>query len=371
MDAALRNMFGYEEDKVLGLAPSTLLAPHDQTRVTRLMHDQLLSETETRSAVCEGIRKDGTTFPLEMRSRRIDFEGQAALLIQLRDLTERRRDERALRDTEARYRSLVENALAGVAVSQDHRFTYVNPKFAEIVGYTQDELYAFPHVLDLVLKDDKPLVEEKLRQRTEGEVDVAHYTARVRRKDGRIIVAEVNGAVMSYRGRPAIISTLLDVTERHRASEQMRASEKRFRTLFEEVPIGMVMASTDTRIERVNDTFCQMLGYTAAELVGRSIVDITHPDDPAGSPESAARVFENAQRGTRVSKRYVRKDGTIVQAETTVAMISDHERDASFAVAMVEDVRTSESSRGNWNTSFDSKAWGNWPVAWRTTSITP
>ena len=206
------------------------------------------------------------------------------------------------------------------------------------MGYTQDELLELPSCLDLVFDDDRAMVEEKLRQRAEGEIDVAQYTARIRRKDGRFIVVEVNGAVMQYRGRSVIIGTLLDITERHRTDDQLCASEKHFRTLFEEVPVGIMMASTDTRIQRVNAAFCQMLGYTDTELIGRSIVDIPHPDDPAGTPESATRVFENAQRGTRVNKRYIRKDGAIVLAETTVALIRDDERDSTLAVAMVKNV---------------------------------
>ena len=118
------------EDELVGLALSILLAPHDQTGVLPNIHDQLLSETETGSGVHEGVRKDGATFPLEMRFRRIDYEGEAVLLSQLRDLTELRRHETALREAEAEYRSLVENALGGVAISQDRRFAYVNAKFA-------------------------------------------------------------------------------------------------------------------------------------------------------------------------------------------------------------------------------------------------
>ena len=192
--------------------------------------------------------------------------------------------------------------------------------------------------LDLIYDDDRALVAESARQRLEAEVEAVHFTARVRRKDGRVIVVEVNGAITTYLGDAATISTLLDITERHRTEVQLRESETRFRTLFEEAPIGIVIASMDARIQRVNAAFCEMLGYTGPELAGRSIVDLTHPDDPAGTPESAKRVFADARLGTRISKRYLRKDGTIVSAETTVSTIKDLKRDATYAVAMVEDV---------------------------------
>ena len=338
VNAAACRMFGYEKDELVGKAPSVFVAPHDRDRVERRILDRVVDADGSPSATYEAVRKDGTTFPLEVFSQHIEYEGEQALLSQLRDLTERRRQEMALRDAEEKYRSLVENSVAGVAVIQGDRFVYVNPKFTEIIGYTQTEVLALHSALDLILDDDRALVEESARQRLEGEVGAVHYTARVRRKDGRVIVIEVNGAVTTYLGKTAVISTLLDITERHRTEEQLRESEARFRTLFEEAPIGMVIASMDTRIQRVNAAFCQMLGYTGPELAGRSIVDLTHPDDPAGTPESAAKVFADARLGTRISKRYLRKDGTSVSAETTVSTIKDLKQDVTYAVAMVEDV---------------------------------
>ena len=166
----------------------------------------------------------------------------------------------------------------------------------------------------------------------------SHYTIRAVRKAGQVIDVEINGTVTRYLGEPALIGTMLDVTERRRAYQQLRESEKRFRTLFEESPIGIVMASIDTRIQRVNAAFCDMLDYTKDELIGRSIVDITHPDDPAGTSESATRVFGDAEFVTRLNKRYKRKNGGLVQAETTVSLIKDDDGRPLYAVAMVQDV---------------------------------
>ena len=260
------------------------------------------------------------------------------MLSQLRDLTDRRRNETALREAEEKYRTLVENSLAGVSIIQHRRFKYINPKFAEILGCTQRELLALLSFLDVVAEDDRAIVEEKYRQRLMGDARTAQYTAHVSRKNGQVIDVEINGTTTHYLGEQAIIGTMLDVTERRRTYQQLRESEKCFRTLFEESPIGIVMASTDTRIQRANVAFCEMLGYTETELVGRSIVDITHPDDPDGTPESAARVFEDAEFIVRLNKRYKRKSGTIVHAETTVSIAKDDDGRPLYAVAMVQDV---------------------------------
>ena len=177
-----------------------------------------------------------------------------------------------------------------------------------------------------------------MEARLSGTTDSNHYYAQARRKSGEVIDLEVHGGTTSYISRPAVIGTVLDVTERLRAEAQLRESEVRFRALFEEAPIGLVMAAPDTVIQMVNEAFCDMLGYSESELVGRRIHEITHPEDAAGTPESAAKVFDDAQSIVRLQKRYVRKDGTTVQAETTVSMVNDERGRPVYAVAMIEDV---------------------------------
>lgn len=332
-------MFGHHERDLLGSPPSIFLVAADRAHPQQRMCDLATGDADVSTAEYEAVRGNGTTFPLEVTCRRISYDGQPALLSQLRDITQRKAHETALREAEEKYRSLVENSLAGVSIVQNRRFKYVNPRLAEILGYTQAELLALSSFLDVVYKkDDRDVVEEKYRQRLEGDLETAHYTIRAVRKDGHVIDVEINGTVTRYLGEPAVIGTMLDVTERRRAYQQLRESEKRFRTLFEESPIGIVLASMDTRIQRVNAAFCDMLEYTKDELIGRSIVDITHPDDPAGTSESATKVFEDAELVTRVNKRYRKKSGALVQAATTVSLIKNDDGQPLYAVAMVQDV---------------------------------
>ena len=331
-------IFGHEERDLLGSEASSFFVAADRPHAQQRMTDLATGAVDMSTAEYTAVRGNGTTFPLEVTCRQISYDGQLALLGQLRDITNRKAQETAIREAEEKYRSLVENSLAGVSIVQNRRLKYVNPRLAEILGYTQAELLGLSSFLDVVYEDDREVAEEKYKQRLEGDVETAHYTIRACRKDGQVIDVEVNGSVTRYLGEPALIGTMLDVTERRRAYQQLRESEKRFRTLFERSPAGIVMASVDTRIQRVNAAFCDMLGYTKDELIGRSIVDITHPDDPAGTFESAAKVFEDAEFVTRVHKRYKRKSGGLVQAETTVSVIKNDDGRPLYVVAMVQDV---------------------------------
>jgi len=139
----------------------------------------------------------------------------------IRDVSETMRAQEAQTAAEAKFRGLVEQSLVGIYVIQDGRFQYVNPKLAEIIGYTPDEVLAFESVLDVVVEDDHPIVKENIRKRLEGESKTVRYSFRAMRKDGEQVELEVHGAATEYLGRPAIIGTLLDITDRKRAEAQI------------------------------------------------------------------------------------------------------------------------------------------------------
>lgn len=133
----------------------------------------------------------------------------------VRDITERKKTEQALLSAEARFRTLVEQSFVGIYIIQDGIFSYVNPRFAELFGYTQAELLLKPFV-ELVADESRDLVAENVRRRLEGEVRTIHYLFRGRRKDGSFIDAEVQGSTTEVNGRAAVIGTLIDATERRR-----------------------------------------------------------------------------------------------------------------------------------------------------------
>ena len=145
-----------------------------------------------------------------------------------RDVTERQQAEAALRESESRFRALVEQSLAGIYIIQDDYFRYVNPGFAAIFGYEASEiLIGRVPVTDLVSPEDRGRVAENVRRRIEGEVVEMQYTFAGLRRDGSRIDAEVHGRTFDYQGRPAVIGVILDITARKAAEEaQLRQAEE-------------------------------------------------------------------------------------------------------------------------------------------------
>ncbi len=134
--------------------------------------------------------------------------------------------DRAIKESEYKFRSLVENNLAGVYLIQDGLFRYVNPRFCEIFGYDRKEIVDRLGPKDLVYKPDWPVVKEKLRQRLDGEINAVSYTFRALRADGTIFDVEVYGARTIYNKKPAVIGTLLDITEKKSLQDQLLRSQR-------------------------------------------------------------------------------------------------------------------------------------------------
>lgn len=169
-------------------------------------------------------------------------------------------------DTEM-YRGLVESSLAGVYLIQDGRFPYCNPRMAEIFGYeSNDEVIRECTVADLVAPEDRDLVLGNIRRRLAAEVDSLHYGFRGIRKDGRIIEVEVLGTRVEYRGRTAVIGTLLDVTESRRVAHERRILADALANTVEAV----LVLDADRRIISANKAFTRITGYEAADVLGRS-----------------------------------------------------------------------------------------------------
>lgn len=141
------------------------------------------------------------------------------------NVTDRKQIQIELEEAEVKFRNLVEQSMVGVYIVQNEKFTYVNPRLEELTGYTADEMINKLSVLDLIYPEDRPMVINNLAQRLEGHVKSMHYELRGLKKNGTIIYLEAWGTLTQYLGSPAIIGTLIDVTEKKLATEKIKESQ--------------------------------------------------------------------------------------------------------------------------------------------------
>jgi two-component system cell cycle sensor histidine kinase/response regulator CckA len=205
-----------------------------------------------------------------------DLHGRVTRLLgTVQDITERKRAEQALRESEAKFRALAEESLTGVYLIQDGRFRYVNAAEARIMGYTPEELLALPSVLETVAEEDRPRVAENFRRRLAGEIKTLHYEFTLLRKDGERRLVEVMGSATTFAGRPSVLGTLQDITERRRAEQALRYERNLLRTLIDNLPDAIYVKDSACRKMIANPADVRNVGrQSEAEVLGRDDFDL-------------------------------------------------------------------------------------------------
>ena len=172
------------------------------------------------------------------------------------------------------YQALVEQAQVGVYVVQNGRIVYANPRLAELFGYTNAALLALPGVAELIHPSDRAMVEERLRQRIDGEITTSTHVMKGVRSDGSIVELEVYSARTEHDGRPAVTGTMIDATERRARERALEAREERYRDLIENAADIVYTCDLEGRITSLNRAGQRLLGYSAAEATTMRIADI-------------------------------------------------------------------------------------------------
>lgn len=183
-----------------------------------------------------------------------------------RDVSAIHHAEAQLRETGERFRTLVENALVGVYMTDEGGVVYANPRLHDIFGYEGEALAGLRGLGDLVVPEMRDEVLEKIRACLGGDCASVYINFKGVRHDGRVIEAEMHGARTEYHGRPALIGVLMDVTERVRVGAQLSLLAK----VFDHSRDAIVIADADRNVLEVNRAFCDMSGYAREEVVGQN-----------------------------------------------------------------------------------------------------
>ncbi len=180
-------------------------------------------------------------------------------------LQERKRVEEALRESEEKFRLVVEHANEGIFVIQDATYKFVNDYGASYLGYTREEILAM-RPFQMVHPEDCPLIEARVRRRLAGEKLEDIFDHRVVDAHGQVKWVTTWGVVTTWEDRPASLAFIIDITERKRAEEALRESEARFRKILEMAPLPLCYVDTDGTITFRNERFVQVFGYTADDV---------------------------------------------------------------------------------------------------------
>lgn len=228
-------VFGYSPEELYRAGASLWfdsIHADDRERV-RGAFEALFTEGKRFDAEYRIQRKDGEWVWFHNRATGTYIESGIAYADGVvTDVSARKRAEAALLESEMKFKSLAEESLVGIYIIEAGIFRYVNPKMADIFGWRAEELIDRKGPVDLTLPADWPVVEQNLNKRLTGELVSISYEFRGVTRDNAVIHLDVFGSRTTYRGRPAVIGSLLDISERRKAEEKVHRLNEELQTLY-------------------------------------------------------------------------------------------------------------------------------------------
>ena len=282
-----------------------------------------------------------------------------------------KQSEKALRESEHKYKTLTENSLAGIYIHQDDKYVFVNERFAEMCGYTPDELLGKNHY-DLTHPDQREMIQQRAYRRLAGEKVPQRYEILKIRKNGEAVWHEVMASdPIEYHGKPAIMGHEVDISrrkqaeealhkaydelelrieertaelmkaneqlnqkieERKQVQEALQESEKRYRSLVEMSPEA-IFVQIEGKIVYINSAGTKIYGATnPAEITGRSIFDFVHPDYNEIANSRIEQIYKERKKVPQSEMKVIRLDGRVIEVETTGIYITYSGKPAVLSV---------------------------------------
>lgn len=241
------------------------------------------------------------------------------------------------------YKVILEETLAGYwdCYLREDKVIY-SSVFKNIFGYRDDEL---PNTTEtwanLIVPEDRPRMDECLKQHYESHgkkpfnIDV-RYT----HKNGSIVWINSTGRVIEWDndGPVRMVGCHIDISDKKLTEQTLEISEETFRNAFEYSPIGMVLVSVEGKFLKVNKSVCDMLGYTADELITKTFQEITHPEDLEADLTLLQKTLSKEMSGYQMEKRYIKKDGGIIWVLLNVGIVRDKAETPLYFVSQIKDI---------------------------------
>src|SRR5208283_5110316 len=237
--------------------------------------------------------------------------------------------------------SVVNHVVDGIITIDDRgTVTTFNPAAERIFGYTAPEVIG---------QNIKMMMPEPYHSQHDGYI--ANYLrtgqAKIigigrevvgRRKDGSTFAMDL--AISEFRlGEGRYFTGIVrDITERKLPEEALRESEERFRGTFENAAVGIAHEDLAGRFLRFNKKFCEILGYGSEELVGKTLSEVTYPEDLADDLAKFDALTQGATSSYTMEKRFIRKDGTIVWAHVTISLQVEAAEKPAYCIKIIQDI---------------------------------
>jgi len=345
----LCEILGYPQDELLRLTGRQISHPDDLDVINAQRPLLYAGEIDSVRVEKRYVRKDGSivwvSFTMVVER---DAAGKPQYEIAFfDDVTARKQAEAALRESEERFRSVVDSANDGILVYDKQLNVIVGNLAAErilrlplagIIGAA-----GFTSLLPCVHADGSPILpdERPTRLTVKSGKPLTGQIVGIYRPDGSMNWVSVNTGFLRRPGETdwyGVVSTIGDITKQRNAELALSASEALYRQTFELATTGIAHVDLAGRFMQVNRSLCEILGYSEKELIGRPVKEISHPEDRNLTDSQRMRVRSGEKPSVRFEKRYIRKNGAIVWVGLSVALACDPSGTPQYEIALFDDI---------------------------------
>lgn len=289
------------------------------------------------------IRPDGSKITLSVNAAPL-LDGTDTLigvLISFTDITKRKQAEQLLRESEERYRLLVELSPDGIAVHTDGRLVYLNPAGARIFGYGDPREPLGLPIIGFVHPSYRELVIKRQARMQTGEL-APPLEEKFIRVNGEPIDVEVVAAPIIYNGRPSIQVVFRDISARKKAEASLQETNQMLQAIFQESPLAIVVTDLYGKVKMWNPGAEHMLGWKAGEVIGHPF-----PADSGGRQDEIRALFERAMHGnalTGIEIKRKRRDGAAINVSVSVAPLFNAAGNITGVMSILADITARKKS---------------------------
>jgi two-component system, cell cycle sensor histidine kinase and response regulator CckA len=319
---AFRDLMGYAETQIIGKSIRLIHPSEESFNAYGRKAYPIVDKENTFRTDWNFARRDGTVFPAETVTSAIrdEFGKIVNYVAIIRDMSERRAAERALRESEERYRIAIEHSNEGVAIVDASVHLYVNRKLGEMFGYDDSRQLVGKPIGLLVHDEDRERIASYVKERQNHGYAPSQYEFKGVKKDGTVIYIEASTATITYHGEQDSLTFMRDVTKRRLAESALRESEEKYRLLIENATEAIFIIQ-DGVIKFPNPRTERMSGYSAGELETIPFINHIHEDDKPLVLDHYRRKMRKEESASAYSLRMVAKNGSTLWGEINSVLI--------------------------------------------------
>ncbi len=320
-------IFGYKPEELIGAKFFSFIHPDDMPSIIETF-EKAINSKKSWSFDLKVRHKEGHYINVLANGNLVKIDDNLKIVCILKDITERIKQEQALKDSEESFKNIADSSLVGINIIQNNYVVYTNDASSEIIEYSVEEIenWSIQDLINLIDQEDLPLIQEKLKLIMEEPKDtLIRYSCRLHTKSGKLKWVEIFSKNILFNGNEAILSSIIDVSEKKQAEKMLKESEELFRKVSEKAYYGIILTKSDGRIYYWNKAAENIFGYSYKDTDGKNIYDLIIPEDYKAEFKKGVEIFKKTGQlsldGKVLEYPGKKKDGTLVSLEISFSKV--------------------------------------------------